>query len=101
MEIITATGTAQRNTGPTQSFNERPLANQTTISDSRKFRVIVVNTAINKETARMTGKAVMLENVASPTTTSAPMAPFAASPSRRTSNTLSQTTSNVENTTPA
>src|SRR5690606_8974488 len=99
--IRMATGTAQRSTGPTQSFRDKPLANQTTISDSRKLRVTVVSTAMKSETDKMTGKAVMLENVARPNTTSAPIEPLAASPSRRTSRTLSQTTSKVENTTPA
>src|SRR5690554_3817952 len=98
---MSATGTATLNTGAIQSRSERPLANQTTISDSRKLRVIVVRTAMNRETARITGNAVILEKVANPTTTSAPMAPAAASPSRRTSKTLSHTTSNVETTTPA
>src|SRR5690554_672222 len=99
--MIRATGTAQRNTGPIQSFKDRPLANHTTISDSLKLRVMVVSTAIKSDTDKMTGKAVMLEKVARPKTTSAPIEPFAASPSSRTSSTLSQTTSRVENTTPA
>src|SRR3546814_4538827 len=43
------------------------------ISDSRKFRVTVVSTAIKSDTASMTGKAVMLEKVARPKTTSAPI----------------------------
>src|SRR5690554_5330400 len=98
--MIRATGTAHRNTGPTQSFKDKPLANHTTISDSLKLRVMVVSTAINSDTDKITGKAVMLENVARPKTTSAPMLPPAASPSRRTSSTLSQTTSSVDRTTP-
>src|SRR5690606_34114492 len=96
-----ATGTAQRITGPTQSFRDKPLANHTTISDSLKLRVMVVSTAINSDTDKIIGKAVMLEKAAKPNTTSAPMAPLAASPSNRTSSTLSHTTSKVEKTTPA
>src|SRR3546814_2438783 len=86
---------------PTQSLSDKPLANHTTISDSRKFRVTVVSTAIKSDTASMTGKAVMLEKVARPKTTSAPILPLAATPRRRTSNTLSKTTNKVENTTSA
>src|SRR3546814_5532949 len=48
----------------------------TTISDSRKLRVTVVRTAMKRDTDKITGKAVMLENVARPSTTSAPMAPL-------------------------
>src|SRR5690554_3454414 len=87
-------------TGLIQSLSDRPLANQTTISDSRKLRVTVVSTAMNSDTDKIVGNAVMLENAARPKTTSAPMVPLAASPSRRTSSTLSHTTSKVENTTP-
>ncbi|CPN84035.1 Uncharacterised protein [Bordetella pertussis] len=56
---------------------------------------------MNSDTARMVGNAVMVEKAARPSTTSAPIEPPAASPSRRTSRTLSQTTTSVENTTPA
>jgi len=62
--------------------------------------VTVVSTAIKSDTDKITGNAVMLENAASPNTTSAPMVPSAASPNRRTSNTLSQTISRVETTMP-
>src|SRR3546814_12472773 len=61
---------------PTQSLSDKPLANHTTISDSRKFRVTVVSTAIKSDTASMTGKAVMLEKVARPKTTSTPILPL-------------------------
>src|SRR3546814_473238 len=93
--------TAHRSTCPIQSLSDRPLANQTTISDSLKLRVTVVSTAMNRDTDKMTGSAVMLENAARPKTTLAPILPLAASPRRRTSKTLSQTTSKVEKTTPA
>ncbi len=53
------------------------------------------------ETASTVGRAVMVDSAASTSTTSAPMLPPAASPSRRTSNTLSHTTSRVEKTTTA
>ncbi len=62
---------------------------------------MVVSTATNRVTDRITGSAVMLEKAARPSTTLAPMSPLAASPSRRTSSTLSHTTSSVENTMPA
>ena len=45
------------------------------------------------------GKAAMVVNAASPTTTSAPIRPAAASPNSLTSTTLSQITISVDNTT--
>lgn len=65
------------------------------------MRVTVVSTAMKTDTARMVGSAVMVDSAASTSTTSAPMLPPAASPSKRTRSTLSHTTSNVEKTTPA
>ena len=60
------------------------------------MRVTVVSTAMKTDTARMVGSAVMVDSAASTSTTSAPMLPPAASPSKRTRSTLSHTTSNVE-----
>ena len=96
-----ATGIAHRKIGAIQLRKESPLAYQTTISESRNVRVIVVNTAINNEADKITGKAVIVENNAMPKTTSAPMLPLAASPTKRTSNTLNHTISSVDKTTPA
>src|SRR5690606_41278670 len=94
-----ATGTAHCKTGVTQFFKDRPLANQTTISDSRKLRVTVVSTAMNRETARIIGKAVILEKAARPSTTSGPIVPLAASPNKRTRSTLRHTIRKVDSTT--
>src|SRR5690606_29634945 len=100
-EMMTAKGTATRSTGPTQSRNDKPLANHTTISDSRKFRLIVLSTVIKIMIDRNPVKDVILEKAASPTQTSATMKPAAAAPKRRTNRTLSHTNSNVDMTTPA
>src|SRR5690625_3676135 len=91
---------AQYNTGRIQFASDSPLENHTTISDSLKLRVTVVKTAMNSDTDKITGKAVTLEKKAKPNTTSAPICPLAASPSKRTINTLSQTIIRVDNTTP-
>jgi hypothetical protein len=60
---------------------------------------MVVNTPIKIDTAKMMGRAAIVVNAARPITTSAPMRPAAASPSRRTNMTLSHTTINVDRTT--
>ena len=49
------------------------------------------------DTARMVGSAVMVDSAASTSTTSAPMLPPAASPSKRTRSTLSHTTTWKDN----
>src|SRR5690606_28484708 len=66
---------------------------------SLKLRDTVVSTPMNTDAAMIVGSAAIVVRAASPITTSAPIRPAAASPSRRTSTMLSQISTSVENTT--